>query len=153
MAATQKKIDLNQLQPQQLVEFRKSIDQEINHFTQSLQALQTAQTKLRDCISSIDSMEKSKSTDLLVPMTSSLYLPGKIAQKDSYLVDIGTGYFVEKLAKDAKQVYDSKITKLNEDQTKLKQILVQKNEILNNVNLVLRNKMIEYEKQEQAQKE
>lgn len=149
MAAQNKKVDLNQLQPQQLVEFRKSIDQEINHFTQSLQALQTAQSKLKDCISSVDSMEKSTTEDLLVPLTSSLYLPGKITTKDQYLVDIGTGYFVEKLALDAKKVYEAKINKLTEDSTKLRSILVQKNEILNNVNLVLRNKMIEYEKQEQ----
>lgn len=149
MSNLNKKVDLNQLQPQQLVEFRKSIDQEINHFTQSLQALQTAQSKLKDCISSVESMEKSTNDELLVPLTSSLYLPGKITTKDQYLVDIGTGYFVEKLADDAKKVYETKINKLNDDSSKLKSILVQKNEILNNINLVLRKKMIEYEKQEE----
>lgn len=143
-------VDLNSLEPQQLVEFRKSIDQEINHFTQSLQALQTAQSKLRECISSINNLEKSSSDDLLIPLTSSLYLPGKSIKKNEFLVDIGTGYFVEKLAKDAKQVYDYKITKLNDDGRKLKDILVQKNEILNSVNLVLRKKMIEYESQQEA---
>ncbi|EAZ63817.2 subunit of tubulin prefoldin [Scheffersomyces stipitis CBS 6054] len=143
-------VDLNSLEPQQLVEFRKSIDQEINHFTQSLQALQTAQSKLRECISSINNLEKSSSDDLLIPLTSSLYLPGKSIKKNEFLVDIGTGYFVEKSAKDAKQVYDYKITKLNDDGRKLKDILVQKNEILNSVNLVLRKKMIEYESQQEA---
>lgn len=151
MASENKRIDLNQLQPQQLVEFRKSIDQEINHFTQSLQALQAAQSKLKDCMSSVDSMEKSTSDDLLVPLTSSLYLPGKISQRNQYLVDIGTGYFVEKLAVETKKVYEAKILKLTDDSKKLKDILVQKNELLNNVNLILRNKMIEYEKQQSQQ--
>ncbi|KAK6454111.1 subunit of tubulin prefoldin [Scheffersomyces xylosifermentans] len=143
-------VDLNSLAPQQLVDFRKSIDQEINHFTQSLQALQTAQTKLKECITSIDNLESSKSDDLLIPLTSSLYLPGKSLKKNEFLVDIGTGYFVEKSAKDAKQVYEFKINKLNDDAKKLKDILVQKNEILNSVNLVLRKKMIEYESQQEA---
>ena len=115
-----------------------------------MQALQTAQSKLRECISSINNLEKSSSDDLLIPLTSSLYLPGKSIKKNEFLVDIGTGYFVEKLAKDAKQVYDYKITKLNDDGRKLKDILVQKNEILNSVNLVLRKKMIEYESQQEA---
>lgn len=147
----QRKIDLTQLQPQQIIEFRKSTEEEVNHFTQSLQALQTAQSKLKDCITSVENMENSKGGELLVPLTSSLYLPGKIAQKDEYLVDIGTGYFVGKLATETKLVYENKINKLNEDSKKLKDILVQKNDILNSINLVLRNKMIEYEQQQEAQ--
>ncbi|KAI3407037.2 GIM5 [Candida oxycetoniae] len=143
------KIDLNALPPQQLVEFRKNIDQEIAHFQQSLQALQTAQTKLKDCIISINNLEKSKSNDMFVPLTSSLYIPGKAVSKSDYLVDIGTGYFVEKKADEAKKVYDKKIKKLDEDGKKLRDILVQKNEILNGINLILRRKVIEMEKQEQ----
>lgn len=150
--ATRKQVDLNQLQPQQLVEVRNQLDQEINHFTLSLQALQTAQSKLRDCVASIDNMEKSMDENLLVPITSSLYIPGKTINKNQYIVDIGTGYYVEKNASDAKTVYQGKITKLTEDGKKLRDILVGKNESLNNVNLVLRSKMIQYEQQQQHEK-
>lgn len=153
MTAPVEQLDLDKLQPQQLVEVRKQIDQEISHFTQSLQALQTAQSKLKDCITSIDNLEKEASEDktLLLPLTSSLYLPGKITQKDEYLVDIGTGYFAQKNAVDAKKVYEFKINKLSADGDKLREILVKKNESLNKVNLVLRSKMIEYEKQQQQE--
>lgn len=143
-----RKIDLTQLQPQQVLEIRKSTEQEINHFTQSLQALQSAQAKLKDCINSIDKLEQTKTSSLLVPLTSSLYVPGNICKRDEYLVDIGTGYYVTKLAKEAKTVYNKKVEKLNEDSKKLKDILVQKNDIMNAINLVLRNKMIEYESQQ-----
>lgn len=152
MATQQTKIDLNQLAPQQLVEFRKNIDQEVSHFTQSLQALQTAQSKLKDCITSVDNMERTKSEELLVPLTSSLYIPGKAVKESAYLVDIGTGYYVEKEPVAAKAVYEAKIKKLDEDAKKLKDILVQKNELLNGINMILRRKVIEMEKQEQQQK-
>lgn len=142
---SQRRIDLTQLQPQQLAEIRKSTEQEIQHFTQSLQALQTAQSKLQDCINTVNQMEKSTSDSLLVPMTSSLYLPGKIVSKDLYLVDVGTGYFVEKNASSAVEVYKKKITKLEGDSKKLKEILVQKNDAINNINMVLRKKVIEQE--------
>ena len=147
---SQKTIDLAQLTPQQIVELRKTTELEIQHFTQSLQALQTAQSKLKECVSSIDLMVKSDGNDLLVPMTSSLYLPGKVLDKEKYLVDIGTGYYVEKLAEEAKKVYEAKITKLNEDAKKLRDILVQKNEVMNHMTLVLRSKMVEYEQQQAA---
>ena len=108
-AAEPTNIDLNSLPPQQLVEFRKSIDEEITHFTQSLQALSAAQSKLKDCISSINNLEQSKENDLLVPLTSSLYIPGQVVTRNKYLVDIGTGYYVEKLADKAKLGYNNKI--------------------------------------------
>lgn len=143
------KIDLSKLEPQQLVEIRLSTEKEIDHFTNSLQALQTVQTKLQDCVRTIDSMEQLKSSELLVPMTSSLYIPGHIKDKDQYLVDIGTGYFVEKSGKDAKQIYSKKLAKLDGDSKKLKDILVQKNAIINNINMVLRKMMMEQEQQKQ----
>ncbi|EGW35317.1 uncharacterized protein SPAPADRAFT_53603 [Spathaspora passalidarum NRRL Y-27907] len=145
------KIDLNKLSPQQLVDFRKSIDQEVTHFTQSLQALQAAQSKLKECITSIDNLEAGKSEDLLIPLTSSLYIPGKVVKRNEYLVDIGTGYYVEKSAQDGKSVYEAKIKKLDQDAKKLKDILVEKNDLLNAVNLILRRKVIELEKQQQQQ--
>lgn len=142
---SQRRVEISHLQPQQLMELRKTTELEIQHFTQSLQALQTAQSKLQDCMKTIDNIELAKSENLLVPLTSSLYLPGKVAEKDKFLVDIGTGYFVEKNASDAKQVYQKKLTKLGEDSKKLRDILVSKNESINNINMVLRRKVMEAE--------
>jgi prefoldin alpha subunit len=34
---------------------------------------------------------------VLVPLTNSLYVPGKISDKSNVIVDIGTGYFVKKV--------------------------------------------------------
>lgn len=34
---------------------------------------------------------------VLIPLTSSLYVPGKIKDTENVIVDIGTGYFVEKV--------------------------------------------------------
>lgn len=94
-------------------------------------------------------MKKQESKDLLVPLTSSLYLPGKVENPEKFLVDIGTGYYVEKNSEEAKKVYEGKIKKLDQDSGKLKDILVQKNEILNQINLALRAKVLEMEKQQQ----
>lgn len=147
------KIDLTQLHPQQLVELRKSTEDEVNHFTSSLQALQAAQNKLKDCISSIINMNSAGDKELLVPLTSSLYLPGKVSDPNKFLVDIGTGYYAEKDSADAKRVYETKINKLTDDSKKLKEILVSKNEVLNQITMVLRSKVIEMEKQQQQQKQ
>ena len=35
--------------------------------------------------------------DILVPLTTSLYVPGKLASTELVLVDVGTGFYVEKV--------------------------------------------------------
>lgn len=35
--------------------------------------------------------------DMLVPLTASLYVPGSLKDAENVLVDVGTGYYVEKV--------------------------------------------------------
>lgn len=35
--------------------------------------------------------------DVLVPLTSSLYVKGKLTDREKVLVDVGTGFYVEKV--------------------------------------------------------
>ena len=45
----------------------------------------------------------------LIPLTSSLYIPGKIKSVQSALVDIGTGYFVEKSLDGAAEYFEVRL--------------------------------------------
>lgn len=38
-----------------------------------------------------------KESEILVPLTSSLYVKGKMADREKVLVDVGTGFYVEKV--------------------------------------------------------
>lgn len=46
-----------------------------------------------------DPLSLARRTDkkILIPLTSSLYVPGRIKDTQNVLVDVGTGYFVEKV--------------------------------------------------------
>lgn len=48
---------------------------------------------------------------MLVPLNQSLYVPGKIVDADKLLVDIGTGYFVEKGLTQTKEYLDRKVSR------------------------------------------
>ena len=37
---------------------------------------------------------------ILVPLTNSLYVPGKLADPENVIVDVGTGYYVKKVCTD-----------------------------------------------------
>lgn len=38
---------------------------------------------------------------ILVPLTPSLYIPGKLASTETVLVDVGTGFYLEKVSPSA----------------------------------------------------
>lgn len=58
-----------------------------------------------------------------MPITSSLYIPGKLADKTKVLIDLGTGYFAEMATADASKFCDRKLKMLNENMEKLNTII------------------------------
>lgn len=64
-------------------------------------------------------------TPILVPLTPSLYVPGKLASTDAVLVDIGTGFYVEKVCRLTTQVLGgvSELISLHPDTTSCARVL------------------------------
>lgn len=112
-------VDLATLSVQQLSSVKKQLDDELEHLSTSFSKLRVAQTKFRECIKSIqegvasyasgiwpekvDSERGTSHTDILadrpvlVPLTASLYVPGRLADSDSVIVDVGTGFYIGKV--------------------------------------------------------
>ncbi|OCK86403.1 Prefoldin alpha subunit [Lepidopterella palustris CBS 459.81] len=144
MASPQgQQIELTSLSVQQLTQLKKQLDAELEHLTSSFQSLRTAQSKFRDCLKSISSGLNPKTADrpLLVPLTSSLYVPGMLASSTHVLVDVGTGFFIEKSTADASDFYNRKISDLGESLKDLEQIVQGKASNLRLVEDVLRAKV------------
>ena len=77
-----------------------------------------------------------------MPLTSSLYVPGKLADEKHVLVDIGTGFYVEKTTSDAQKFYSGKIEELGKNIKDLENIVNGKANNLRVVEEVLRQKML-----------
>ncbi|KAF9351264.1 subunit of tubulin prefoldin [Mortierella sp. NVP85] len=104
------KIDLQDLDLTQLVEVKKQLEEELSHLTSSFGQLKQAQNRFADCIESCQAINAAnKDKTILVPLTSSLYVPGKLANVEKVIVDIGTGYYVEKTVEDAIKFYNNKV--------------------------------------------
>lgn len=63
-------------------------------------------------------------------MTSSLYVPGTLASTDTVLVDVGTGFYVEKTTEQAKKFYETKVQELGKNVKDLESIVQGKNQNL-----------------------
>ncbi|KAL8799785.1 MAG: hypothetical protein Q9182_005651 [Xanthomendoza sp. 2 TL-2023] len=142
-------VNLSTLPIPQLTSIKTQLTQELQHLTTSFTQLRAAQAKFKDCIKSIrDGIEKP-STDpqnppatLLVPLTPSLYVPGTLASTETVLVDIGTGFYIEKTPPSARNFYTSKISQLAQNLQDLEIVVQGKQGNLTVVEDVLRQKMI-----------
>lgn len=103
----------------QLLEVKKQLETEVQHLTSSFGQLKAAQAKFKSCIESVATIKpENKDKTTLIPLTSSLYVPGKLSDVENVIVDVGTGYFVEKVSSPCRHWYlhtgstDSKIPSL-----------------------------------------
>ena len=112
MSAGGAQVDLTKLTVEQLQEIRKQLDQELEYMTNSHMQLRQAKAKFLSCIDSIKGTFKTVNDGkkILVPLTSSLYVPANVlTASNKVIVDIGTGYFVEKKSEDAIKFYTKKV--------------------------------------------
>ncbi|CAE6497849.1 unnamed protein product [Rhizoctonia solani] len=93
----QQQINVADLDLPQLTEVKKQLDEELTHLTNSFAQLKAAQSKFRGCLENVSEVKpENASKTLLVPLTNSLYVPGKLINTENVIVDIGTGYYVSK---------------------------------------------------------
>ncbi|OQE38014.1 hypothetical protein PENCOP_c009G08017 [Penicillium coprophilum] len=147
--APQGQINLASLSVPQLRALQTRLTSELEHLTTSHTKLRAAQAKFRDCVRSINdgvTGNEKKGTDgrdeILVPLTSSLYVKGRLTDREKVLVDVGTGFYVEKTAPKAVAFYDEKVKGLEENLQELEKIVQTKSSQLRIVEETLRQKML-----------
>ena len=59
----------------------------------------------------------------MVPLTSSLYVPGVMEDNNNVLVEVGAGYFIEKSTVDASSYCERKVKGLTENCGKVGQLI------------------------------
>ncbi|KAJ3056506.1 subunit of tubulin prefoldin [Rhizophlyctis rosea] len=95
---------------QQLQMYQQRLQEDIETLTTSYASLRTVQAKYNDCLDSLKVItSENRGKTVLVPLTNSLYVPGELSDVESVIVDVGTGYFVDKPIPDAKDYYKRKV--------------------------------------------
>ncbi|CDJ36303.1 prefoldin subunit 5, putative [Eimeria mitis] len=124
--------NLNNLTLNQCSALVKSTEAEIQNISNHLSQLRVAAARLaecRDALTQLDShieKQKGEPSEILVPLTSSLYAKGRLQCDDKVLVDIGAGYMLQKTCKDAKKDGERTLNLVTEQHRKLERMLSEK---------------------------
>eukprot|EP00184_Porphyridium_aerugineum_P006178 CAMPEP_0184702022 /NCGR_PEP_ID=MMETSP0313-20130426/22433_1 /TAXON_ID=2792 /ORGANISM="Porphyridium aerugineum, Strain SAG 1380-2" /LENGTH=118 /DNA_ID=CAMNT_0027162315 /DNA_START=55 /DNA_END=408 /DNA_ORIENTATION=+ len=108
-------VPLGSLSLDQLQQLHSASQQEVEFFNQSIAQLQSAVERYQNskrCCSEYGKL--TESTPTMVPLTTSIYVRGKVVHDEKLLVDLGTGYFVEQDPEDAEKYFDRRVNAVKE---------------------------------------
>lgn len=98
--------------------------QDITQLTSNFEQLKVAQSKFQGSSATLASLASfTEAREILVPMTSSLYVPGTLVAGSQVLVDIGTNFIVGKSPADADEIFQKKIAGLKVSTDQLMKII------------------------------
>ncbi|EKU23344.1 prefoldin subunit 5 [Nannochloropsis gaditana CCMP526] len=139
---------------------------ELETITRHYASLREAQSRLNGCRTSVNELAPTKNAsvvlplipllplalgdEILVPLTQSLYVPGTISDADKVLVDVGTGYYIEKTLPKAKEYLEKKIAVINTNAESVAQVLTQKEKSLRMVSGYFQKKLMVMSQTSQA---
>ncbi|KAG6557995.1 hypothetical protein Mapa_000174 [Marchantia paleacea] len=127
---------------EQLQAVKEQIDAELSVLQDSVASIRTAANRFEMAASALNNLSLQKEgQQMLVPLTASLYVPGVLENVDNVLVDVGTGYFIEKSLPEGKDYCDRKINFLKANHDKLVEVASEKRSAAEQVSLVLQAKM------------
>lgn len=99
--------------------------------TDNFESLKLAQSKFMESSISLQGLGRiADDRDIMVPMTSSLYVPGKLVAGSQVLVDVGTNFIVGKSIKDADEIFQRKIQYVKQSSEQILKMINKKKESL-----------------------
>ena len=137
-----REVPLEKLTIDQLNYVGQQIEKDIKHYSQYYSSLRAVNNKYLDNKEYIKLLKDYKDKEILVPMTSSLYIPGKCADVKKLTIEIGANFFVETTIEKAEKFCDRKIESLKTNMDEIDKIIQQKNDQLNVVNQNLIEKQV-----------
>lgn len=125
----------------QLQQHKQSLEQEVSYMTDTVAKLKAAQQAYDMSGKVLSTLGEKKNAQVLVPLTNSVYVAGQLGECDSVLVNIGTGYFVNKPVLGAQTHCEEKSKLLNSNLVKMARILSEKRNNLEMCMMLIQKKM------------
>ena len=137
-------IDLDSLSLEQLNTYKTQEEGRLQAISQRYAQLRSAHVRLnaaKTAISEIPPTADGK--EIMVPLTASLYVPGRIREPNKMMVDIGTGFFVEKTSKDAITFLERKGKLVDSNCENILSVIQASRQNLESISTAMQGKMLE----------
>lgn len=137
-------VNLDALSVEELHQLKLSEEEQLQALTNRYGVLRQAAARLSQSSAAVSSLGPSdEGTEVMVPLTESVYVPGTLREPDRLLVDLGTGYYAEKSSKECLEYIDRKIKLVDANSANLSQAIGQTRQNLEAIHTAMQGKLIE----------
>jgi prefoldin alpha subunit len=134
----------------QIEQVRTQLQSDIEMLQSSIQRLQYAQEGFGESMLAVSRLPtNNQDNSLLVPLSSSMYVPGRLSDPEHVLVDIGTGFFVEMRPKKAQDYFKRKHDYIQVEIDKLQKVLYDKLLTRQQINGIIQMHLQQQQQQQQ----
>ena len=141
-APQQQGIKLDQLQLEDLVQFKQRLTQDLQTFLGSYNGLKALEQKFEFGKVLVEqvSTKAQVGDEVMLPLTNSLFVPGKLKDTNKFLIELGTGYFVEYDAKGAQAFCARKAAFTKDTSEQAQNEMENKRKLIEQVNIEISRK-------------
>jgi prefoldin alpha subunit len=142
-ATAQQKIKLDQFQLEDLVQLKQRLTQDLQTFLGSYNGLKALEQKFeygKVLIEQI-STKSQVGDEVMIPLTNSLFVPGKLKDTDKFLIELGTGYFAEYTAQGASDFCSRKSAFTKDTSEQAQNEMENKRKFIEEVNIEISKKV------------
>lgn len=129
-----REVPLEKLTKDQLTYVGKQVEAEIQNLNSYYTSLKVALNKFNDNKEYIQDLKNYQDKEILIPLTSSLYVPGKCSDVKKLTVEIGGNFFVETNVERADQFCDRKLATIKKSMDDIDKLVKEKSDQLNVIN-------------------
>lgn len=137
-------IDLDTMSLDQLNQLKQQEEGRLQALTSRYSQLRTAAARLNAANMAVSEFSPAlEGKQVMVPLTASLYVPGKIKDPNKLMVELGTGFFCEKTAKETTAFLDRKLKIVDANSENATQVIQVTRRNLDAVAMAMQGKMLE----------
>ncbi|PSC75447.1 prefoldin subunit 5 [Micractinium conductrix] len=144
-------VPLSSLSAEQLLDLRQSLEQEVQTMAQSGLTLQSTAAKFGAAGQAVEYLQDQKQGQpVLLPLTESLYVSGTLESVETVLLEVGTGYYVERDVAGGVDYCRRKVHLVKDKMEQLSQLIKARQEALGQIESLLEARMGEAAAAQQA---
>jgi prefoldin alpha subunit len=140
---------------EQLNQLKQSEEGRLTAITNHYATLRASSSRFASAQKTLKELSPASSVDnkdIMIPLTESLYVPGKIKDPSRVMVELGTGFYVEKNVKQAQELLDRKIKLVDVNSENIMEAIAATRRNVESINDAMNGKMVEIRARQEGSK-
>ena len=146
-------INLDTRSLEELNQLKQQEESRLQALMGRFQQLRAAAARLSASVTAVSEITPaSEGKEVMVPLTESVYVPGLIREPNKLLVEIGTGFYVEKSSKETTGFLDRKLKLVDANSDNITKAVAATRQNVESISMAMQGKMLEIRARQEGQR-